>query len=43
MHLILNPKFQIPSPKFQRVLTPNAEAEGYTCISWDLEFGIWGF
>ena len=45
MHFILNPKFQIPSPKFQRVRTPNAESDGYTCISWDLvpiyRDGIW--
>ena len=45
MHFILNPSryhwYQIPCPKFQRLPTPNAETDGYTCISWDLVFGIW--
>jgi len=41
MCFLLNPKFQIPRPKFQRGPTPNAEADGYNCISWDLVFGIW--
>jgi len=38
---MLNSKSQISSPKFQRGPIPNAEADGYTCISWDLVFGIW--
>jgi len=41
VHFLLNSKSQIPSPKFQREPTPNAKADGYACISWNLVFGIW--